>query len=230
MESGRTPDEIRELTSQFKPDLMRAMDEALIAVLHGQQANAWLRNLLASVEYGLARAGLYERPVTMPAICFLDLTGYSRLTDEKGDEAAADLAARLGRLVQRSASRHGGQAVKWLGDGVMFHFGRAGEAVVAALEMVQEAEPGGLPPAHVGVHAGPVLYQAGDYFGRTVNIASRIADYARQGEVLVSQQVVEASDSSGVMFSEIGPVELRGLSGALRLHAAHMPTEALVVT
>ena len=51
----------------------------------------------------------------------------------------------------------------------------------------------GLPPAHVGLHAGPVIFQEGDYYGQTVNVASRIADYARPGEVIVSQEVVDAS-------------------------------------
>jgi class 3 adenylate cyclase len=53
-----------------------------------------------------------------------------------------------------------------------------------------------------------------------VNAASRIADYARQGEVLVSQEVVDGFDGDGVQFTEIGPVELKGMSEALRLHVA----------
>jgi adenylate cyclase len=65
-----------------------------------------------------------------------------------------------------------------------------------------------------------VVFQEGDYFGRTVNIAARIAEYARPGEVLVSQEVVEAADGIPVSFAEIGPVELKGLSGTLRLHTA----------
>ena len=79
----------------------------------------------------------------------------------------------------------------------------------------------GLPPAHVGLHAGPVLFQEGDYFGRTVNIASRIAEYARPGEVLVTQEVVEEARDAGCRFTDIGPVELKGVEGPLRLHAAH---------
>jgi adenylate cyclase len=53
--------------------------------------------------------------------------------------------------------------------------------VVAALELVDGVASAGLPPAHVGLHAGPVLFQQGDYYGRTVNLASRIAEYARPG-------------------------------------------------
>jgi adenylate cyclase len=73
----------------------------------------------------------------------------------------------------------------------------------------------------VGIHAGPVIFQEGDYFGRTVNLASRIAEYARPGEVLVSQEVVDAAGAAPVSFVEIGPVELKGVSGPLRLYTAH---------
>jgi adenylate cyclase len=69
-----------------------------------------------------------------------------------------------------------------------------------------------------------VLFQEGDYFGRTVNIASRIADYARPGEVVVSQEVVEATDDPSVRFTEIGPVELKGVAGPMRLHSAQRVT------
>jgi adenylate cyclase len=86
--------------------------------------------------------------------------------------------------------------------------------------MVEGITTHALPPAHVGIHAGPVVFQEGDYFGRTVNIAARIAEYARPGEVLVSQEVVDAADGTPVAFTEIGPVELKGLPGAIRLHAA----------
>ena len=111
--------------------------------------------------------------------------------------------------------------MKWLGDGVMVHFREPGAGVLAALEMVEGVGEVGLPPAHVGLHAGPVLFQEGDYFGRTVNVAARIADYARRGEVLVSDAVVAASaEIAGVDFEAIGPVELKGLTEAVSLHVA----------
>ncbi len=65
--------------------------------------------------------------------------------------------------------------------------------------------------------------EEGDYYGQTVNVAARIADYARPGEVLVSQEVVDASGGAELAFREIGPVELKGVSGAIRLHAASRP-------
>ena len=104
----------------------------------------------------------------------------------------------------------------------MFFFPRPGPGVIAALEMVAGVGEAGLPPAHVGLHAGSVVFQEGDYYGQTVNVASRIAEYARPGEVLVSQEVVDAASGADITFREIGPVELKGVGGAMRLHAASM--------
>ncbi len=197
-------------------------ERALLAVYHAQQARAWTANLIEGFELLLAKAGLHSRLERPPAVCFLDITGYTRLTQERGDDAAADLAGTLARLVQRSSVRHGGKPIKWLGDGVMFYFRDPGPGVRAALEMVDELRDAGLPPAHVGLHAGPVIYQEGDYFGQTVNLSARIADYARPGEVLVSQAVADASQESGVTFADIGPVELKGVSGTTHLLRAQL--------
>ena len=90
--------------------------------------------------------------------------------------------------------------------------------------MVDGVVEAGLPPAHVGLHAGPVIFQEGDYYGQTVNVAARIAAYAQAGEVIVSQAVVDVSSGADMLaFSEIGPVELKGVAGAMRLYAAHRP-------
>lgn len=224
MRSGQDPlaitAAIEEASEELSAALAKADDVAILAVYHGQQTHSWIRNILEGFEAALATAGIHSRLKRVPAMCFFDLTGYTRLTEERGDEVAADLARSLASLVQKNSMQYGGNAVKFLGDGVMFHFPEPGKGVLAALDMVEAAVSVGLPPAHVGLHAGPVLFQEGDYFGRTVNISARIADYARPGEVLVSQEVVDASGDFSVAFTEIGPVELKGVSGALRLHKA----------
>jgi adenylate cyclase len=186
---------------------------AMVAMYHAQQVRAWTSNFIEGFEEALGRAGLHSRLERPPAICFLDITGYTRLTQDQGDEAAADLASTLTRVVERSSVRHGGKPIKWLGDGVMFHFRDPGPGVRAALEMVSGLQTAGLPPAHVGLHAGPVIFQGGDYFGQTVNISARIADYARPGEVLVSKAVADASEGAGIAFLDIGVVELKGVAG-----------------
>src|SRR5262249_14058168 len=128
----------------------------------------------------------------------------------------------VARLVQRSSVQHGGRQIKWLGDGVMFYFDDPGPGVRAALEMVGGLADAGLPPAHVGLHAGPVLFQEGDYFGQTVNLSARIADYARQGEVLVSRAVADASREKTIAFADIGQVELKGVDGTVHLLRAEL--------
>jgi adenylate cyclase len=179
--------------------------------------------MIANLEVQLAAMGLHSRLDHPPAMCFLDITGYTQLTQERGDAAAAQLAEQLGRLVQRTSVRHGGRPVKWLGDGVMIHFPNPGQGVLAALEMVAGVVEAGMPPAHVGLHAGPVIFQEGDYYGQTVNVAARIAAHAQAGEVLVSQAVIDASSGAAVAFRGVGPVELKGVSGAMLLYAAHRP-------
>ena len=221
MEAGKRPDEIHG--AEFGDEMAVLMERAIVAMYHLRQGQAWTADLIIGLETMLAAAGLHSRIDHPPAMCFLDITGYTRLTQERGDAAAAELAEELARLVQRSAVKHGGRTVKWLGDGVMLFFPKPGQGVAAALEMVAGVAEAGLPPAHVGLHAGPVIFQEGDYYGQTVNMASRIADYARPGEVVVSQEVVDASDDAAIDFREIGPVELKGVAGAVRLHTASRP-------
>jgi adenylate cyclase len=221
LEGGMSETEMLEAQAELGSRMTPLFEQALVAIYHGQQEHAWSKSAVENVEAALERAGLLSRLRHPPAMCFLDITGYTRLTEERGDEAAADVAGRLATLVRRSSQEHSGQPVKWLGDGVMFYFPDPGRGVVAALEMVKGVAAEALPPAHVGLHAGPVVFQEGDYFGRTVNIAERIAGYARSGEVLVSQAVVDEAAGAPVTFTEIGPVELKGVSGTLRLHMAH---------
>jgi adenylate cyclase len=222
--SGMTEGEMLQAQADLGSQMTPLIEQVLLAIYHGQQEHTWSQVFVEHVEGALEAAGLYSRLERPPAMCFLDITGYTRLTEERGDEAAAELAARLAGLVRRSSLEHGGTPVKWLGDGVMFYFRQPAAAVLAALEMAEVVGSHGLPPAHVGIHAGPVVFQDGDYFGRTVNLAARIADYARPGEVLVSQEVVDAAEGGPVAFTEIGPVELKGVPGTLRLHIAHRAT------
>jgi class 3 adenylate cyclase len=217
--SGKSAAEILEIQAQLGEAISPLIEEAMLAMYHANQEHAWNETLVELVEDALDRAGLWSRLVTSPAICFLDLTGFTRLTEERGDLAAADLAERLAPSVQRHAERHGGKVVKLLGDGVMFHFRDASGAVTAALEMRDAVEADGLPPAHLGVHTGPVVFQGGDYFGRTVNLAARIVEQADPGMVLVSRDVVDAVGAGPFAFEPVGTFELRGVSEPVPLFA-----------
>jgi adenylate cyclase len=206
-----------ELASRMAADFLPLVDRTLAAIYRRQQELVWTADMVEDIENELERAGVLRRPERVPAMSFVDLVGYTRLTEERGDEAAAELAAALAMLVGRASREHGGVPVKRLGDGVMVHFREPAGAVLAALQMVEQLPEAGLPPAHVGVAAGPVVVQGGDYFGRTVNLAARIAAHAGAGQVLVSQRVVESAPPQGVRFVELGELRLKGIARPVRL-------------
>jgi adenylate cyclase len=220
LRSGIGPRRTTELAEEVAEEFTELLDEALMAVYRRQQELSWTEYQVEHIEQALEAAGVRLPPGQPPAMCFLDLAGYTRLTEERGDEEAAALAARLSEIVQQGPRRHRGEAVKWLGDGVMFRFRDPSGAVMSALDMVEDVPAAGLPPAHVGVAAGPVIRQGGDYFGRAVNLASRIADHARGGQVLVSEPVVAMTSVAGVRFDGLGAIELPGLRSPIDLFEA----------
>lgn len=199
-----------ELVSRLVPWLQRRHREHSV-----------LEYIVGVTEGFMEERGITPRqPRQPPAIAFLDLAGYSTLAEERGDEAAAELAAGLASVVQEAARTQGCRPVKWLGDGVMFHFADSGRAIESALDLVEKTEQAISVPARIGINAGAVVAQEGDYFGRTVNIAARIADYARPREVLVSEDAKRSAVVEAVEFELIGDVPLKGVSTSVRLHKA----------
>src|SRR6266498_1525899 len=215
--SGADQRTTMELASQLATEFLPLVDPALLGIYRRQQEVVWTQDLVEDIENELEAAGVLGRPGRVPAMSFLDLVGYTRLTEERGDQAAAELAGTLAVLVDRSSREHGGVPVKWLGDGVMVHFQEPAGAVRSALHLVEELPQAGLPPAHVGVAAGPVVVQGGDYFGRTVNLAARIAARAGAGQVLVSDSVAESASPAGVTFTELGALRLKGIDRPVRV-------------
>ena len=206
-----------ELASELAAEFLPLVDRAVMGIYRRQQELVWTEHQVLNVEAALEEAGTVVRPERVPAMCFLDLAGYTRLTEERGDQAAAELAGDLAVLVERSSRAYGGTPVKWLGDGVMLHFREPAGAVEAALGMAVQVPEAGLPPAHVGVAAGPVVVQGGDYFGRTVNLASRVAARADAGQVLVTATVAEAPSPDGVVYADLGTLQLKGFSAPVRV-------------
>jgi adenylate cyclase len=169
-----------------------------------------------SIERMLTISGVAASTAPRPAaIVFADLAGYTRLTEERGDEVAADAATRLAVLADDVAQRHDGRLVKLLGDGVMLHFPRPVDAPAAALALRDAMAPAGLPPTHTGIHAGAVIRRESDYYGSTVNVAARLAAHAGAGEVLVTAELVAAVRDAGGALPELVPtpdLDLKGIS------------------
>jgi adenylate cyclase len=173
------------------------------------------------VEAALEEAGVRQRsPRGIEAAAFADLSGYTRLTEEAGDDEAARVSLSLAQLVNEVAADHQGDVVKMLGDGVHFHFRDPGDAVRASLEIVDTVGLRGLPPAHVGVNAGPMIYDEGDYFGRTVNIAARIAAQASANRVFVGEDLVRGVEPQGFLVREVGQFDLKGIARPVTLYEA----------
>jgi adenylate cyclase len=153
-----------------------------------------------------------------PAIAFIDLTGYTRLAEEAGDDEAAAQASRFIAAVEAAASETGGRLVKVLGDGVMMHFGDSDAAIRAAVSVLSRAQAQGLPAARAGINSGPMVRRDGDYFGSVVNLAARAADYARAHEILVTQEVVDAwGGGESIYFRAIGAVSLKNVKKRVEL-------------
>lgn len=220
LEEGLSHSEMLGATSAAAGAIAPLLDPALLSMYHAQSEHTWMANLVEAVEATLEEAGLHQSISHPPAMCFLDVTGYTRLTEERGDEAAAEMSASLGTLVQRRSHGAGGRPVKWLGDGVMTYFGEPADAVTFALQMQDEAPAADLPPLHTGIAAGPLIFQDGDYFGRTVNIAARIAAHATASQVLVSDEVKQVATDAAVEFVDLGSIPLKGVSRPVRIHEA----------
>jgi adenylate cyclase len=155
-------------------------------------------------------------------IAFCDLAGYTRFTEEEGDEQALSHVERFVDTVTESLPDDA-RVIKTIGDEVMI-VGQDIQALtdwaVAFQDLFRER-----PEPRIGVHYGATLYRDGDYFGREVNLAARVVARARGGEVLVTDAVVEqVAESDHLAFEGIGQVKLKGFDEPRQLCRATSPT------
>jgi adenylate cyclase len=213
IEKGMSQWELMQFVSEMGALLMPAAFRAVDLLARRHLESFLVEDIVTNTEIAMEHAGRKQRRLAKPpAIAFLDLSGYTRLTEEQGDDAAAELTERFSELVSHAADHHGGRAVKFLGDGVMFHFLEPAGAVRCGLDLVHEAPAAGLPAAHVGLHVGPVVFRDGDFFGRTVNLAARVTGHAGPGEVLVTAEGAEAAAADDLAFEPLPPAGLKGIA------------------
>lgn len=118
---------------------------------------------------------------------FADLAGFTALTEAHGDLASAELAGSFVDAVRKLLPDTGCGIVKTIGDEVMVRTDNAGDALELGCRIVDRLATHGSPPVRVGIHSGPAVEVKGDWFGASVNLASRVSSVARPGEVLVTQ-------------------------------------------
>jgi adenylate cyclase len=156
------------------------------------------------------------------AFCFIDLTGFTRYTEEEGDEEALDLVERFVETVEATLPAEA-TIVKTIGDEVMIVSPdptTLTEWAVGFLGLFQER-----PQPRVGIHFGKAVYRDADYFGTDVNLSHRVVARALGGEVVVTRSVVDAIGSSDYLeFDEIGETELKGFPQPAELFSARPRT------
>jgi adenylate cyclase len=154
-------------------------------------------------------------------VVFVDVSGYTRRSQEAGDAAAAQQALLLADFVHGLAVPVGGRLVRSLGDGALAYFPDATRAVRFALDAVALAPANGIWNLHAGVNTGPMVRRDGDYYGTAVNIASRVADQASQDHVVVTRSVLDAwAGADAVSFTPIGSVSLKNVAEPVELYEA----------
>ncbi len=176
------------------------------------------QDLIGHMEADLGAEVLEEGRLRV-AIAFADLAGYTRLTVERGDEAAVSTVERFMDAVAQTLPSDA-RVIKMLGDEVMV-IGSDPAALTAWAVGLQAGIAAGEPPPRIGIHYGEALYRDGDYYGREVNQAARVVARAGGGEVLVTRSVVEmAAGVGGLEFNRIGEVRLKGFSEPTELFTA----------
>ena len=137
LDAGRSHGEMLGIVNEIGAELDLRREELVMAIYRRQQERVWTDDGVQHMESAIEAMGLYERTERPTAFTFLDLTGYTRLTEERGDEAAAELGAppSPASWSTRRSARRDGRAVKWLGDGVMFSFRDPAAAVLATIEV-----------------------------------------------------------------------------------------------
>lgn len=155
-------------------------------------------------------------------IVFADLSGFTALTEAHGDEAGAAIALRFFDMA-RSVLTAEAKLVKTIGDAVMLVVPDPCSAVriVLALQALADSTPD-FPVLRAGLHAGPALETGNDFFGNAVNLAARVAAWARPGQILCTTPIAERAAADGLCTTApLGPVRLHNIHDKVALWELH---------
>jgi len=152
-------------------------------------------------------------------VAFVDLAGFSAITDVYGDASAIAVLERFEELVHQALGELG-PPIKWIGDEAMFGFPDPATAlqVLGRLLPACRSEPR-IPLTRTGLNHGPILRRSNDVFGSTVNIAARIAAIASPGQMLATEEVAEIAAASGIAVTNMGKVALRSIAEPAPLYS-----------
>jgi adenylate cyclase len=211
---GRPGLEIAEAMGALAAELL-PMSAPIMERLHERALRHFMeQDVVGHLE---AEAGDAELGRVSVTIAFADLAGYTRMTEEQGDEEAVEAVERFVEAVEHTLPDNA-RIIKTIGDEVMVVGSDPAELTDWAVGFQQLYDLRPLP--RIGIHYGETLYRDGDYYGREVNQAARVAARAAGGEVLVTRPVVESAEAPHLQFERIGEVRLKGFNDPTELFLA----------
>lgn len=161
--------------------------------------------------------------------CFVDVSGFTALTEAHGDSAAADLVQRFVEMVRESLAAPG-RLIDAIGDAVLVMHPEPTPAVAFVVRLFERASAeADFPALRAGLHHGPVVERAGRYFGATLNLAARVAGEARGGQILYTAPVAAALPSGRFASVRLGEYTLRNVRDRVALFALESPTSDVVI-
>jgi class 3 adenylate cyclase len=173
---------------------------------------------LAALEQDIRRDLPTDGTVT---ILFCDMVDYAGMTERLGDQASRQVLREHHRIVRDAIARHGGREISVQGDGFMVAFGGVARALRCAVDIQRAVlafvpdDEGETIAVHIGVHTGDAVDEGDDYLGHTVIVASRLADTAGAGEILVSSLSEQLVQGSGEFtFNGHRETRLKGMERA----------------
>jgi adenylate cyclase len=211
---GDTEDELAERFATLADRLTPALAPVFLAAFKGHLRESVRRGMLSRTELETGQIS-GEQELT---VCFADVVGFTRLGGEVEVHELGQVAGRLAELAA-DVSRPPVRLIKTIGDAAMFVSTDPQALVSTALELVDAFVREDLPTLRAGVATGPAVQRAGDYYGPSVNLASRVTGDARPGSVLCTQEVREAAPEA-FTWSFAGRHRLKGIAEPVALYRA----------
>jgi adenylate cyclase len=214
LKPGDSEQDVAQRFAELAQQFVEALNPVLIAAYNAHLRESVRRGMIGRVE---REQGAFAGAEEM-TICFADLIGFTRLGVEVEAQELSSVAGKLAKLASEVAEAPV-RLVKTIGDAAMFVSPEPAKMVAVALSLVEAVDAAELPTVRAGVAAGPALQRSGDYYGHSVNLASRVTGIARPGSVLCTQEVRDAAPED-FEWSFAGRHRLKGVSDAVPLYRA----------
>jgi adenylate cyclase len=214
LEPGDTERDVALRFAAMAKQLLPLMSPVLGGALAGHVREAARRGIISRTERERGQVATAEDVV----VCFADLVGFTSLGGEVEAQELGMVARRLSEMATEVSSPTV-RLIKTIGDAAMFISTDAGATVSTALALVEAFSEADLPALRAGIASGPAWSRAGDWFGQSVNVASRVTGAARPGSVLCTEAVRDAVPDQ-FSWSSAGRFRLKGLEGGVPLYRA----------